>query len=178
MRHLLTLVLRDRADVQRAASHLALWRTSRASRSATARRDPPRRLISIRPDQYELQCDAAGALLERFEIAACAEASFPLVLVDDAQDSRPERFRMSCALSLRSAVLVAAEELPCLDLYLSDAPAAGARWPRGQEQSRNDLSFRLAKKGPGISPGPDEWSRRLGQMTGGVMRPDAVAARS
>lgn len=78
---------------------------------------------TFRPDQYELQCDAAGALLERLEVAAWAEASFPLVLVDEAQDLRPERLRMIRALSSRSAVLVAADEFQCLDPHLRPNPS-------------------------------------------------------
>lgn len=84
---------------------------------------------AFRPDQYELQCDAAGALLERHEVAAWAEASFPVVLVDEAQDLGPERLRMIRALSSRSAVLVAADEFQCLDSNLRPNPSVA--WLRG-----------------------------------------------
>lgn len=74
-------------------------------------------------DQYDLQCDAAGALLERPEVAAWVAASFPVVLVDEAQDLRPERLRMIRALAARSAVLAAADEFQCLDPGLRPNPS-------------------------------------------------------
>jgi hypothetical protein len=84
---------------------------------------------AFRVDQYELQCDVAGALLERPEVAAWAQASFPIVLVDEAQDLRPERLRMIRALSARSFVLVAADEFQCLDPALRPNPTVA--WLRG-----------------------------------------------
>lgn len=77
----------------------------------------------FRHDQYESQCDAAGDLLERPEVAIWAQASFPIVLVDEAQDLRPERLRMIQALSAHSAVLVAADEFQCLDTRLRPNPS-------------------------------------------------------
>jgi hypothetical protein len=88
---------------------------------------------AFRADQYELQCDAAGALLERPEVAAWAEASFPIVLVDEAQDLRPERLRMVRALASCSFVLVAADEFQCLDPGLRPNPAVA--WLRGAYRS-------------------------------------------
>jgi superfamily I DNA/RNA helicase len=50
----------------------------------------------LQPDQYDAQCDAAGTLLERPDVTTWVAASFPVVLVDEAQDLKPERLRMIC----------------------------------------------------------------------------------
>src|SRR5690606_20368723 len=40
----------------------------------------------IEPDQYERVCDAAGALLQIKEVCGWVAATFPILLVDEAQD--------------------------------------------------------------------------------------------
>ena len=67
-------------------------------------------LSSIREDQYDEQCDAAGALLERSEVCNWIAASFPVVLIDEAQDLKPQRLRIVCALARSSTTLIAADE--------------------------------------------------------------------
>jgi hypothetical protein len=44
----------------------------------------------VQEDQYDVQCEAAGALLEPPEVRGWIAASFPIVLVDEAQDLRPQ----------------------------------------------------------------------------------------
>jgi hypothetical protein len=73
-------------------------------------------------DQYDAQCDSAGLLLERPEVAAWVRASFPAVLVDEAQDLKPQRLRMVRALADPIALLVAADEFQCLDPALRPNP--------------------------------------------------------
>jgi hypothetical protein len=77
---------------------------------------------TLRPDQYDAHCDAAGALLERPEVAAWVAASFPIVLVDEAQDLKPERLRMISALAPSTTLMVAADEFQCLDPTLRPNP--------------------------------------------------------
>ncbi|MHC2295408.1 hypothetical protein ACVIJW_011343 [Bradyrhizobium barranii subsp. barranii] len=48
--------------------------------------------------------------------------SFPIVLVDEGQDLRPQRLRMLVALSGAAHVLVAADEFQCLDQTLRPNP--------------------------------------------------------
>jgi hypothetical protein len=74
------------------------------------------------PDQFDAQCDAAGALLERPEVAAWVAVSFPVVVVDEAQDLKPERLRMIAALAPSTTLLVAADEFQCLDSALHPNP--------------------------------------------------------
>src|SRR5215207_6013636 len=54
---------------------------------------------ALRADQYDQQCDAAALLLEQPAVTAWVAASFPIVLVDEAQDLKPQRLRMIAALA-------------------------------------------------------------------------------
>jgi hypothetical protein len=73
-------------------------------------------------DQYDVQCDAAGLLLERPEVVAWVATSFPIVLVDEGQDLKPQRLRMISALAGRTNLLLAADEFQCLDPALRPNP--------------------------------------------------------
>jgi len=86
--------------------------------------------LGVQPlrDQYDAQCDAAGVLLERSEVLGWAVASFPIVLVDEAQDLKPQRLRMLCALAQSARTLIAADEFQCLDAGLRPNPLIG--WMR------------------------------------------------
>ncbi len=84
---------------------------------------------AIHEEDYDAQCAAAGVLLERPEVASWVAASFPIVLVDEAQDLKPERLRMVAALSDTVEMLVAADEFQCLDANLRPNPFV--RWLRG-----------------------------------------------
>lgn len=75
--------------------------------------------------QFDAVCDGAGALLEQPQVRAWAAASFPIVLVDEGQDLRPERLRMLVALSGATRTLVAADEFQCLDQILRPNPLVG-----------------------------------------------------
>lgn len=74
------------------------------------------------PEQYDAQCDGAGALLERHDVRKWVAASFPVVLVDEAQDLKPERLRIVRSLAESTALLVAADEFQCLDSHLRPNP--------------------------------------------------------
>lgn len=80
------------------------------------------RMPALQPDQYDAQCDAAGVLLERPDVRTWVVASFPIVLVDEAQDLKPERLHMLCALAQSSNLLVAGDEFQCLDAALRPNP--------------------------------------------------------
>lgn len=79
-------------------------------------------LPALQPDQYDAQCAAAGALLERPEVATWVAASFPVVLVDEAQDLKRERLCIIAALEGSTQLLVAADEFQCLDPRLRPNP--------------------------------------------------------
>lgn len=83
----------------------------------------------LHEDQYDAQCDAAGVLVERPEVRGWTAASFPIVLVDEAQDLKPQRLKMLRALAQSAKTLIAADEFQCLDASLRPNPLIG--WMRG-----------------------------------------------
>lgn len=72
--------------------------------------------------EFDAVCDAAGLLLEQPQVRDWAAASFPIMLVDEGQDLRPERLRMLVALSAAARTLIAADEFQCLDQALRPNP--------------------------------------------------------
>lgn len=74
---------------------------------------------------YDGQCAAAATLLERPEVRCWVAVSFPIVVVDEAQDLKPERLRIVVALSDATELLVAADEFQCLDPSLRPNPLVG-----------------------------------------------------
>jgi hypothetical protein len=69
-----------------------------------------------------MQCETAGRLLEQPAVLQWVAASFPIVVVDEAQDLRPQRLRMVAALSGAVTLLVASDEFQCLDPVLRPGP--------------------------------------------------------
>jgi hypothetical protein len=72
--------------------------------------------------EFDAVCDAAGLLLEQAQVRSWAATSFPIVLVDEGQDLRPQRLRMLMALSGATHALIAADEFQCLDQALRPNP--------------------------------------------------------
>lgn len=75
------------------------------------------------PDQYERVCDAAGALLQIKEVCGWVAATFPVLLVDEAQDMTANRLRMVEGLASRLEIFAAADEFQCLKEELRPNPA-------------------------------------------------------
>lgn len=74
--------------------------------------------------QFESVCDLAARLLELDPVCSWAAASFPIVLVDEAQDLTIPRLRIVRALARRALVLIAADEFQCLQEELRPNPFA------------------------------------------------------
>ncbi|MDE2570129.1 MAG: ATP-dependent helicase [Sphingomonadales bacterium] len=94
------------------------WRIYRRWRGLAA-------VLGIAPateGEFDAVCDAAGLLLEQPEVRAWVAASFPIVLVDEGQDLKPQRLRMLRALSGAAHALIAADEFQCLDPALRPNP--------------------------------------------------------
>ncbi|MGW1424658.1 ATP-dependent helicase [Bradyrhizobium manausense] len=72
--------------------------------------------------EFDAVCDAAGMLLEQPQVRSWTATSFPVVLVDEGQDLRPQRLRMLVALSAATHTLIAADEFQCLDQTLRPNP--------------------------------------------------------
>lgn len=96
------------------------WRSLR-----TALGMPP-----LEESQYEETCNAAGELIERDDVGAWVAASFPYVIVDEAQDLTPQRLRVVAALEQRTSMFVAADEFQCLAPALRPNPAMA--WMEGR----------------------------------------------
>ncbi|WP_296599787.1 ATP-dependent helicase [Phenylobacterium sp.] len=74
-------------------------------------------------EEWDACCDLAGLLLEQPEVARWVAASFPIILVDEAQDLKPQRLRMIAALTPAARLFVAADDFQCLDQTLRPSPA-------------------------------------------------------
>lgn len=94
------------------------WRLIRRWRGLAASIGVP----PLRDDQYDELCEAAARLLEQPEVIKWVVAGFPIVLVDEAQDLKPERLGMVSALSTGARLFVAADEFQCLDPTLRPNP--------------------------------------------------------
>jgi len=102
-------------------------------------------------DQFDAQCDAAGLLLEQDQVRSWLAASFPIIVVDEAQDLRPQRLRMIRAVAQSTTLLIAADEFQCLVQDLRPNP--GVAWIRevcepavleGVHRTREDGLLRAA----------------------------------
>jgi UvrD-like helicase C-terminal domain/AAA domain len=77
----------------------------------------------LQEQQYEATCDAAGFLMEKDEVRDWVARSYPYVVIDEAQDLRPERLRILRALETKVTMLAAADEFQCLIPALRPSPA-------------------------------------------------------
>ena len=79
-------------------------------------------IAPVTEGEFDRVCEAAGMLLEQPQVCAWVAASFPIVLVDEGQDLKPERLRMLRALAGAVHALIAADEFQCLDQALRPNP--------------------------------------------------------
>lgn len=79
-------------------------------------------------EDYEATCALAAALLDRECVQAWVSLSYPIVVVDEAQDLSDERSSMVRALAQSSIVLLAFDEFQCLNPAL--LPIAIEDWLR------------------------------------------------
>ena len=86
-------------------------------------------ILAQNEGEFDSVCDAAGMLLEQAQVRSWTAASFPIVLVDEGQDLRPQRLRMLVAISVATHTLIAADEFQCLDQTLRPNPLVA--WLQG-----------------------------------------------
>lgn len=79
-----------------------------------------RHMIDI--GDFDQTCNACGQLLECPQVAAWVSRSYPVVLVDEAQELSTPRLRIVRALEKAATLFVAADEFQCLDETLDTAP--------------------------------------------------------
>jgi hypothetical protein len=77
-------------------------------------------------EEYDATCALAAALLEQRDVRAWVVLSFPLIVVDEAQDLSPERSAMIAALAPSGTILLAFDEFQCLNPAL--LPIAIESW--------------------------------------------------
>jgi hypothetical protein len=110
-------MLRRRADCTTIDSFA--WRLVRRWQALAAKLGH----VNVDPNQYDRVCDAAGDLLQVQEVRGWVAASFPILLVDEAQDLTVNRLSLIQSLAMRLQVFVAADEFQCLDEQLRPNPA-------------------------------------------------------
>jgi hypothetical protein len=71
---------------------------------------------------YNVTCELAAALLERECVRTWVSLSYPIIIVDEAQDLSRERSAMIASLVQSSEVLLAFDEFQCLDPALLPIP--------------------------------------------------------
>lgn len=117
------------------------WRIYRRWRGLAAALSVP----PVGDGEFDAVCDAAGLLLEQPQVRAWTAASFPIVLVDEGQDLRPQRLRMLVALSGATHALIAADEFQCLDQALRPNPLV--TWLQGAAQPETLVQVRRTNIG-------------------------------
>jgi hypothetical protein len=110
-------VLRGRTDCSTIDSFA--WRLVRRWLSLAAALG----FADVEPHQYEQVCDVASALLQIKEVCGWVAATFPVLLVDEAQDLTANRLRLVEGLASRLEVFAAADEFQCLNEDLRPNPA-------------------------------------------------------
>ncbi len=78
---------------------------------------------NLQPDQYDRVCEAAGALLESSEVCGWVAATYPILLIDEAQDMTSNRLHIVEGLASRLEIFAAADEFQCLREDLRPNPA-------------------------------------------------------
>lgn len=74
------------------------------------------------PTTFDEICERCGELLERPEIARWVATTFPIVVLDEAQDLAPCRLRVIKALNGPCELLCAADEFQCIDDRIDSGP--------------------------------------------------------
>lgn len=95
------------------------WRLVRRWRSLAAALG----FVNIEPGEYECVCEAASALVQIKVVQSWVAATFPVLVVDEAQDMTVDRLGMVAGLAKRLEVFVAADEFQCLSEELRPNPA-------------------------------------------------------
>ena len=94
---------------------------------------------NIEHGDHDKICEAAGVLLQRKEVCGWVAATFPVVIVDEAQDLSETRLNIVKGLSDRLEVLLAADEFQCLDQSLRDNPTC--KWLKEECPNNHELNL-------------------------------------
>ncbi len=81
------------------------------------------------PSEFDARCDLAGRLLEEPSVQKWVAASFPIVIVDELQDSKDSQLRLLRGLATRCECIAAGDPFQDLD---GGASCASVEWAREQ----------------------------------------------
>lgn len=84
---------------------------------------------------YARTCAAAAALLAEHAVATWVARSYPVIILDEAQDLNQERLGILSALAAHATLFAAADEFQCLDQALRPSPASA--WLARADQLTN-----------------------------------------
>lgn len=101
--------------------------------------------LNLVTGNFNETCDACGQLLEHPQVAMWVARSYPVMLVDEAQELSPPRLRIISALAPHASVFVAADEFQCLDEDLDTGPFLA--WFQGGETTQLNHIHRTAVAG-------------------------------
>lgn len=90
---------------------------------------------AIAPEEHDQVVRAAAAALEQAAVCQWVASSFPVMLVDEAQDLTEDRVRIVAALAAQIDLFAAADEFQCLEPTLRPNPAV--TWLTGAGEVRD-----------------------------------------
>lgn len=101
--------------------------------------------LDLATGDFTETCNACGQLLEHPQVALWVVRSYPVILVDEAQELAPPRLRIISALAPHASVFVAADEFQCLDEEVDTGPFM--EWFQGGEITQLNHIHRTAVAG-------------------------------
>lgn len=81
------------------------------------------------PETFDARCDLAGRLLEEAIVQKWVAASFPIVIIDELQDSKRAQLRVLRGLAVRCECIAAGDPFQDLD---GESSCASVEWAREQ----------------------------------------------
>jgi hypothetical protein len=102
-------------------------------------------MLGLATGDFNQTCNACGQALEHPQVARWVARSYPVIIVDEAQELAPPRLRIISALAPHAAVFVAADEFQCLDEEVDTSPFM--EWFQGGEVTQLNHIHRTAVAG-------------------------------
>jgi hypothetical protein len=101
--------------------------------------------LGLETGDFNANCNSCGQLLENPQVAKWVARSYPVILVDEAQELAPPRLRIVSALAPHASVFVAADEFQCLNEEIDTGPFM--EWFQGGDITQLNHIHRTAVAG-------------------------------
>lgn len=101
--------------------------------------------LGLESGDFNATCNSCGQLLENPQVARWVARSYPVILVDEAQELAPPRLRIISALAPHASVFVAADEFQCLNEEIDTGPFM--EWFQGGNTTQLNHIHRTAVAG-------------------------------